>query len=72
MYELPQAQPGPGFQGNDFSQTGGDQRLMIVNGNTGRVIYNDGRDDLYCVTRLVTAGHDQSGRPIYRRTMRCR
>ena len=54
------------------TQTPTDQRLMIVNGNTGHVIYDDRRDDLFCVTRLVIAGYNQYGRPIYRRTMRCR
>jgi hypothetical protein len=47
-------------------------RLMVVNGNTGHVIYNDGRDDLYCVTRRRVVAHDEWGRPIYRRKMRCR
>ena len=54
--------------------TGGsaDGRLMIVNGNSGHVIYDDGRDDLYCVTRRVTVGYDYYGRPVRRRTMNCR
>ncbi len=47
-------------------------RLLIVNGNTGRVVYDDGRDDLFCVTRRYVAGHNQYGRPVIRRTMRCR
>ncbi|KPL53613.1 hypothetical protein ABB55_16485 [Prosthecomicrobium hirschii] len=50
----------------------GEDRLLIVNGNTGRVIYDDGRDDLFCVTRKVIAGYDYYGRPILRRTMKCR
>jgi hypothetical protein len=47
-------------------------RLVIVNGNTHHVIYDDGRNDLFCVTRVVVAGYTYYGRPIYRRTMSCR
>jgi hypothetical protein len=47
-------------------------RLLIVNGNTGRVVYDDGRDDLFCVTRRHVAYYDYHGRPVTRRTMRCR
>ena len=47
-------------------------RLMIVNGNTGRVLYDDGRDDLFCVTRQYVAGYTWSGRRVVRRTLRCR
>jgi hypothetical protein len=47
-------------------------KLMIVSRNTGRVIYDDGRNDLFCVTQRFVAGYTDSGRPIVRRTMRCR
>jgi hypothetical protein len=47
-------------------------RLMIVNGNSGHVIYDDRRPDLYCVTRRFVAGYTYEGRPIFRRTMHCR
>jgi hypothetical protein len=47
-------------------------RLLIVNGNNGHVIYDDGRNDLFCVTRRFVVGHTASGRPVNRRTMRCR
>lgn len=47
-------------------------RLLIVNGNSGRVIYDDGRNDLFCVTRTVVSGYDWYGRPYYKRTMKCR
>jgi hypothetical protein len=50
----------------------GDDRLLIVNGNNHHVIYDDGRNDLFCVTRVVVAGYTYYGRPIYRRTMSCR
>jgi lipoprotein-anchoring transpeptidase ErfK/SrfK len=50
----------------------GNNKLMIVNGNSGRVIYDDGRNDLFCVTRRYTVGYDQYGRRIMRRNMRCR
>lgn len=48
------------------------QQMLIVDGNRGRVIYDDGQDDLFCVTRWVRVGYNHSGRPIYRRVMRCR
>ena len=48
------------------------ERLLIVNGNSGRVVYDDGRNDLFCVTRKVCVGYTFSGRPIYERTMVCR
>jgi len=54
------------------AQTTTSDRLMIVNGNNGQVIYDDGRDDLFCVTRRVIVGYTYDGRPVYRRTMRCR
>jgi hypothetical protein len=47
-------------------------RLMIINGNSGGVIYDDGRDDMFCVTRRYFVGWDYYGRPLYRRTMGCR
>jgi hypothetical protein len=47
-------------------------RLMIINGNSGRVIYDDGRDDMFCVTRRYFAGWDYYGRRLYRHTMGCR
>jgi hypothetical protein len=51
---------------------GAQNRLMIVNGNSGYVIYDDRRNDLFCVTRRFVAGYTYEGRPIFRRTMRCR
>jgi hypothetical protein len=47
-------------------------RLMIVNGNSGHVIYDDGRDDLFCVTRRHLIGYDYHGRRVFRRSMHCR
>ena len=49
-----------------------DDRLLIVNGNTGHVIYDDGSDDLFCVTRRVVIGYDEDGYPVRRRIMKCR
>ena len=50
----------------------GQNRLLIVNGNNGHVVYDDGRDDLFCVTRRYVAYYNYHGRPVVRRTMRCR
>jgi hypothetical protein len=50
----------------------GNDRLLIVNGNTGHVVYDDGRNDLFCVTRRYVAYYNHHGRPVHRRTMRCR
>lgn len=47
-------------------------RLLIVNANSGHVIYDDGRDDLFCVTRRRLVGYDYYGRRVYHRRMRCR
>jgi hypothetical protein len=49
-----------------------DDRLLIVNGNSGRVIYDDGKNDLFCVTRNIVVGYNEYGHPIRKRTMRCR
>ena len=49
-----------------------DERLLIVNGHSGHVIYDDGHDDLFCVTRRPVIGYDDWGHPVRRRTMRCR
>ena len=46
--------------------------LVIADGHTGRILYDDGYDDLFCVTRRRFAGYDWRGRPVFRRTIRCR
>jgi hypothetical protein len=46
-------------------------RLVIVDGATDQVIYDDGRDDLFCVTR-VHRWRDEDGYRHRRRTMHCR
>jgi len=48
------------------------ERLLIVNGNTGHVLYDDGRNDLFCVIRRVVVDYNQLGRPIRKPVMRCR
>ena len=53
-------------------QSVGQERLMIVDRNRRRVIYDDGRNDLFCVTGVYIAGYTWNGYPIYRRNMRCR
>ena len=50
----------------------GSERLLIVNGSTHQVLYDDGKTDLFCVVRKVRVGYDADGDPIYRRKMRCR
>jgi hypothetical protein len=60
------------YAGFPLAQPGADDRLLIINGNNHRVIYDDGDDDLICITRHVIVGHNAYGRPIYRRTMHCR
>jgi hypothetical protein len=60
------------LQADDVLEPSDDQRLMIVNTNTGHVIYNNGVPDLFCATRLVVVGHNHQGRRIVRRTMFCR
>ncbi len=47
-------------------------RLVIVDRDRGRVVYDDGRNDMFCTTRRVVVGHRWDGRPILRRKMRCR
>jgi hypothetical protein len=47
-------------------------RLLIVNGNSGRVVYDDGRNDLFCVTRRHFIGYNDDGHRVFRRSMRCR
>ena len=54
------------------NNSSGDDRLLIVNGNTGHVIYDDGRDDLFCVTRRVVIGYNEYGYPVRKRIMKCR
>jgi hypothetical protein len=48
-----------------------DDRLLIVDGASDQVIYDDGRDDLFCVTR-VHGWRDWYGYRHYYRTIRCR
>jgi hypothetical protein len=60
------------LQADDILEPSDDQRLMIVNTNTGQVIYNNGIPDLFCATGLVVVGHTHQGRRIVRRTMICR
>ena len=50
----------------------GNASLVIAEGDTGRVIYDDGNDDAFCVTRRRFVGFDWWGNPIFRRVVRCR
>jgi hypothetical protein len=49
-----------------------DNRLLIVNGVSGRVMYDDGHEDMFCVTRRYLIGWNDAGRRIYQRNMSCR
>jgi hypothetical protein len=46
-------------------------RFWVGDADTGRVVYDDGRDDGGCIFRRAFAGYDWSGRPIYRKVFRC-
>lgn len=70
--EAPEGGYTQGVTDTTESTDAANDRLMIVNGNTGHVIYDDGRDDLFCVTRKVIVGYNEWGYPIRKRTMRCR
>lgn len=54
------------------SEDSANNRLVIINGHNHHVIYDDGNDDLICVTRKHFVGWDDDGHRIYRRTMHCR
>jgi hypothetical protein len=62
----------PNASGSMPPSASADNRLMIVNGRTGRVIFDDGHDDQFCVIRRVMVGLNDDGRPIFRRTLHCR
>ena len=46
--------------------------FVIADGDTGRVLYDDGNDDAFCVTRRRFVGFDWYGNPMFRRVTRCR
>lgn len=45
--------------------------LTVIDGDRGRVVYDDGYDDGTCVYRRRFAGYDWYGHPIFRKVMRC-
>jgi hypothetical protein len=47
-------------------------KLMIINGHSGRVIYDDRHDDQFCVIRRYVVGYNDYGRPIRRSNLNCR
>jgi hypothetical protein len=49
-----------------------DDRLLILNGDTSHIVYDDGQDDLFCVTRKVVVGYNGWGFRIRKQTMHCR
>ncbi len=67
----------PGFAGSSDSPPPSaappaTNRLMIINGHSGRVVYDDGIDDQFCVIRRHVVGWYDDGRRIIRRTLSCR
>ncbi len=46
--------------------------LVIADGDSGRIVYDDGYDDAFCITRRRFVGYDWYGRPMFRRVIRCR
>ncbi len=50
----------------------GNKSLVVVNGDTGRVIYDDGYNDAFSITRRRVVGFDFWGNPIFHRVVRCR
>ncbi|MDJ1158431.1 hypothetical protein QNA08_09315 [Chelatococcus sp. SYSU_G07232] len=62
-----------GFAATDREARPRDRRHMAgADGDTGRILYDDGYDDLFCVRRTRLVGYDWWGRPIFRRATRCR
>jgi glyoxylase-like metal-dependent hydrolase (beta-lactamase superfamily II) len=49
----------------------GNNNLVVVDADRGRVVYDDGRDDGACIIRRAFAGYDWYGRPIFRKVVRC-
>lgn len=47
-------------------------RLLIVDGHSGRVVYDDGYDNEFCVIRRHVIGWTWDGRRIIRRDLVCR
>lgn len=45
--------------------------LTVIDGDHGRVVYDDGYDDGTCVYRRRFAGYDWYGHPVFRKVMRC-
>jgi hypothetical protein len=56
----------------DAKSHGPKNGFVIADGDTGRVLYDDGNDDAFCVTRRRFVGFDWYGEPIFRRVTRCR
>jgi hypothetical protein len=46
-------------------------RFHVVDGDTGRVVYDDGRNDGGCVFRRRFVGYDYWGNPRFRKVYHC-
>ena len=46
--------------------------FVIADGDSGQILYDDGNDDAFCITRRRIVGYDWFGNPIVRRVTRCR
>lgn len=53
------------------SASGNKKGFVVVDGDRGRVVYDDGRDDGGCVFRRAFAGYDWYGNPRFRKVYRC-
>jgi hypothetical protein len=49
----------------------GQSRFSVVDGDTGRVVYDDGRNDGGCVFRRRFVGYDYWGNPRFRKVYHC-
>ncbi|MGL4636079.1 MAG: hypothetical protein ACRCWF_08870 [Beijerinckiaceae bacterium] len=49
----------------------GTNRFHIVDGDQGRVVYDDGRNDGGCIFRRKFVGYDYWGNPRFRKVFHC-
>ena len=54
------------------SQSGKNAAFVVVDGDRGRVVYDDGHDDVFCVFRRVIVWNRYLGDYVIRKRMVCR